>query len=211
MDLEFAGKVIALTGASRGTCLAIAERLAAEGAAVAIAARSAQELADAHAVIEGQGLKGGLGGRCLAYACDLAVPGEAAAFITSVIEIFGRLDGLVCNGGMALKGGADREAWQAELALNVGHAVEAIEAAAPVMHATGSILLVAGAERDSEPWPLAGARAALAEAARHFGKELADQEIRVNQLVAVGSFFADSAAFLLSARAGGITGTTVSA
>lgn len=201
MNLEFAGKVIALTGASRGVCLAIAERLAVEGAAVAIAARSAQELAEAHAVIEGHG------GRCLAYACDLAVPGEAAAFIASVIEIFGRIDGLVCNGGMALADGADREGWQAELALNVGHAVETIEAAAPAMATPGSILLVARADEPmAEAWPAAGARAALAEAARHFSRELAPRRIRVNQLLAKGQSFADSAVFLLSSHSGEISG-----
>ena len=203
MDLEFAGKVIAVTGASRGVGLAIAERLAAEGAAVAIAARSAPELADAHAVIEGHG------GRCLAYACDLAVPGEAAAFVASVVEIFGRLDGLVCNGTMATKGGADREAWQAELALNVGHAVEAVEAAGPLLRASSAVLLVAGAERKGEPWPAAGVRGALAEAARHFSDEFAAQDIRVNQLLSGGQAFADTAAFLLSARSADINGTTL--
>ncbi len=206
MDLEFAGKVIALTGASRGTCLAIAERLAAEGAAVAIAARSAPELAEAHAVIEGHG------GRCLAYACDLAVPGEAAAFIASVIEIFGRLDGLVCNGGMAPKGEADREAWQAELALNVGHAVEAIEAAAPVMHASSAILLISGGpQEEGDVWSITAARATLTEAAAHFARALAAQHLRVNQLTARTPTFAESAVFLLSARADGITGSAISA
>ncbi|CAM5777090.1 hypothetical protein LMIY3S_05861 [Labrys miyagiensis] len=203
MDLEFAGKVFALTGASRGVCLAIAERLAAEGAAVAIAARSAQELADAHGVIEGHG------GRCLAYACDLSVPGEAAAFVAGVVEIFGRLDGLVCNGAIALKSGPDRDMWQAGLALNVGHAVEAIEAAAPLMHASSSILLVAGAERKGEAWPSAGIRGALAETARHFSDEFASQDIRVNQVLAGTPAFADIAAFLLSSRAADVRGTTL--
>jgi NAD(P)-dependent dehydrogenase (short-subunit alcohol dehydrogenase family) len=205
MDLEFSGKVIALTGASRGPCLAIAARLAAEGAAVAIAARSALELADAHVVIEGHG------GRCLAYACDLAVAGEAAAFIDSVLGIFGRLDGLVCNGGMSSTGGEGREAWAAGLALNVGHAVEAIEAAAPVMHAVSSVVLLAHAKADEEPWPIASSREALAEAARYLGRALAGQHLRVNQLTPRTPTFADSAVFLLSARSEGITGTAISA
>jgi NAD(P)-dependent dehydrogenase (short-subunit alcohol dehydrogenase family) len=200
MDLEFTGKVIALTGASRGVGLAIAERLVAEGAAVAISALSAQELAEAHGVIEGHG------GRCLAYACDLAVPGEAAAFIASVVEIFGRLDGLVCNATMATKSEGDREAWQAEMALNVGHAIEAIEAAAPLMHASGSIVLLASGEKRGELWPVAGVRGALAEAARHFSGELAAQDIRVVQLLDSGEGVADAAAFLLSTHSAAIRG-----
>ncbi len=191
MDLEFAGKVIALTGASRGVGRAIAERLASEGAAVAIAARSAQELADAHAAIEGHG------GRCLAYACDLSVPGEAAAFIAAVVEIFGRLDGLVCNTTMAAGEGQEREAWQAELALNLGHGVEALEAAQTVLAPTGSVLFVVGADADG--WPQAACRAGLAAAA-------AGRALRVNLIGRKSEALADSAAFLLSVRAGGIRG-----
>ncbi|MGO4335142.1 SDR family NAD(P)-dependent oxidoreductase [Labrys sp. KB_33_2] len=191
MDLEFAGKVIAVTGASRGVGRAIAERLAAEGAAVAIAARSAQELADAHAAIEGHG------GRCLAYACDLSVAGEAAAFIGAVIEIFGRLDGLVCNATMATGQGQEREAWQAELALNLGHGVEALDAVLPVLAPTGSMLFIVGADADS--WPQAACRAGLAAAAERHA-------VRVNLIGRKSEALADSAAFLLSQRAEGIKG-----
>jgi NAD(P)-dependent dehydrogenase (short-subunit alcohol dehydrogenase family) len=203
MDLEFTGKVIAVTGASRGPGFLVAERLAAEGAAVAIAARSASELANAHAAIEGHG------GRCLAYACDLAVPGEAAAFIASIVEIYGRLDGLVCNGGLTLKAGAGREAWQVDLALNIGHAVEALEAAAPVMTAPGSILLLSAGREES--WLEAAARGALGQAARRFSADLAPRQVRVNLLVPRGQDFADTAAFLLSPRSGGVTGEVIGA
>lgn len=196
MDLELAGKVIALTGASRGVGRAIAERLAAEGAAVAIAARSAQELAEAHAVIEGHG------GRCLAYACDLSVAGEAAAFIAAVIEIFGRLDGLVCNATMAAGQGPEqksreREAWQAELALNLGHGIEALEAALPVLAPTGSMLFVVGGGDDG--WSQAACRAGLAAAAER-------RAARVNLIDRKSEALADSAAFLLSVRAEAIKG-----
>ncbi|MBP0581385.1 SDR family NAD(P)-dependent oxidoreductase [Labrys sp. LIt4] len=195
MDLELAGKVIALTGASRGVGRAIAERLAAEGAAVAIAARSAQELAEAHAVIEGHG------GRCLAYACDLAVPGEAAAFVGAVIEIFGRLDGLVCNTTMAAGQGQEREARQAELALNLGHGIEALQAALPVLAPGGSVLFVVGGGDDA--WPQAACRAGLAAAA---ARSAADHGVRINLLGRGSEALAESAAFLLSARAEGIKG-----
>lgn len=194
MDLEFAGKVIALTGASRGVGRAIAERLAAEGAAVAIAARSAQELAEAHAVIEGHG------GRCLAYACDLSVPGEAAAFIAAVVEIFGRLDGLVCNATMAAGEGQERPAWQAELALNLGHGVEALEAALPVLAPAGSVLFVV----DADGWPQAACRAGLAAAAQRHA-------VRVNLIGRKSEALADGAAFLLSARAEAIKGAVLEA
>jgi len=203
MDLGLAGKVIAVTGASRGLGLKVAERLAAEGAAVAIAARSAGELAEAHAAIEAHG------GRCLAYACDLAVPGEAAAFLASVTGIFGRLDGLVCNGAMAFGAGEERETWQAALALNIGHAAEAVDAAAPVMGAAGSIVLLAGGGED---WPADAAKAALEAMARRFSAALAPRNIRINLLASAADDavpVADAAAFLLSVRAGRITGSVL--
>lgn len=198
MDLEFAGKVVALTGASRGVGRAIAERLAAEGAAVAIAARSAQELAEAHAVIEGHG------GRCLAYACDLSVPGEAAAFIAAVIEIFGRLDGLVCNATMAAgleREGQEREASQAGLALNLGHAAEALQAALPVLTAPGSIVLVA--PKSGDDWPGAACRGGLEALVRHFSGKAGG---RINLIGRDSAVLADSVAFLLSVRAVAIDG-----
>lgn len=200
MDLEFAGKVIAVTGASRGVGLMIAERLAAEGAAVAIAARSAQELAQAHATIEGHG------GRCLAYACDLSVPGEAAAFIAAVTEIFGRLDGLVCNAAMASGQMTGREAWQGELALNLGHAVEALEAALPVLASPGSVVLVAPKSRDD--WALATCRGGLEAVIRHFVGKASG---RINLIGKDAEGLADSVAFLLSVRAAAIDGTVLGA
>lgn len=203
MDLELAGKVIALTGASRGVGRAIAERLAAEGAAVAIAARSAQELADAHAVIEGHG------GRCLAYACDLSVPGEAAAFIGAVTEIFGRLDGLVCNATMAAgqgREGQEREAWQAELALNLGHAVEAVEAVLPALASPGAIVLVA--PKSGNDWPATACRGGLEAVIGHFASKAAG---RINLIGKDAEALADSVAFLLSARAVAINGAMLGA
>ena len=75
-----------------------------------------------------------MGGHCLAYACDLATPGEAAAFVEACVETFGRLDGLVCNPVVAAGGGAPAAPAPGaggRLPAGLLHAIEALEAAAP--------------------------------------------------------------------------------
>lgn len=92
------GRVAIITGASRGIGAAIARRFAAEGAKVAIVARTAEP---------GGALLGSLvetaqqirdaGGECLMIQCDLADPVDRARIVTETVAHFGRLDILVNN------------------------------------------------------------------------------------------------------------------
>ena len=55
MDLELAGKTILITGGTDGLGLALATRLASEGAAVAVCGRDEERLRAAEAAVRGVG------------------------------------------------------------------------------------------------------------------------------------------------------------
>ena len=96
------GRVALVTGASRGIGAAIAERLASEGAAVALVARSL----DAHPHLPGS-LRENVekleksGARAVAIQADLSDPDSRAAIHGKVVESLGEVDILVNNAAAA--------------------------------------------------------------------------------------------------------------
>lgn len=94
MDLGLRGKVALVAAASRGLGRAIANELAAEGAALAICSRDAAAIEAA-----GRTLAADHGGEVLARAADVTRAGDIAALVDAALERFGRVDILVTNTG----------------------------------------------------------------------------------------------------------------
>jgi len=113
MDLGIKGKTAVVTGGSRGIGFAIAQRLLAEGATVAICARNRERLESAERRLREMG-----GGPVFALAADTSERSSREALVDSVLERTGRIDILVNNAGTHVRATVDdmtEEQLQAQL------------------------------------------------------------------------------------------------
>jgi NAD(P)-dependent dehydrogenase (short-subunit alcohol dehydrogenase family) len=91
-DLD--GKVVVITGGSRGLGLVLARELVAHGARVAICARDANELARAKADLEHRG------GEVFTMTCDVTDRDDIQRLVATVRDELGPIDVLVNNAGV---------------------------------------------------------------------------------------------------------------
>ena len=203
VELELAGKVAVVTGASRGIGLAVTRALVAEGArVVAGARRSSPELDELAA-----------GGQVEVVAVDLADPGGPAALVERAGE---RVDVLVNNVGVApvRTGGflsITDDDWAATLNLTLLSAVRAVRAVVPRMLEHGGAIVTIGSVNAvlADPGVLdySAAKAALASVSKSLSKELGPQGIRVNMVapgpVATALWLGDGGVAQSFAAAGG--------
>lgn len=148
---EFEGKVVVISGGSRGIGRAIAVAFAREGAQTVLAATSAANLADAAKAVAAAG-----GPAPLTIAGDLRTLAGCEAMFAKVNEQFQRCDILVNNAG-ATKGGKFFEqpddAWADGFALKFHAAVRLTRLFWPLLKAAhGSIInIIGGAARTPGP------------------------------------------------------------
>ncbi|MEO0939393.1 MAG: SDR family NAD(P)-dependent oxidoreductase [Pseudomonadota bacterium] len=130
--MTMTGKTVLITGASRGIGAAAARAFAAQGANVALTARSVDALAE---------LAGEIGEQALALPCDVADAGAVAAAVAATVDRFGRLDVLIGNAGsvepIAHLADADPAAWGHVIDVNLKGIFYGMHAALPVMQKAG--------------------------------------------------------------------------
>jgi NAD(P)-dependent dehydrogenase (short-subunit alcohol dehydrogenase family) len=183
MDLGLDEHVIVVTGATSGVGLATARVLVAEGAVVGICARDQLRL-DAVA----SELTAAAPGRVEAVRADVRSSDEVDAFLTTVAERFGRIDGLVNNAGgsrMSTFATTTDDDWRDELDLKFSSVLNPVRAALPWLERAPHPAIVninAILARQPEPRLVAtsAARAGVLNLSRSLATELAP--IRVNSV-----------------------------
>jgi NADP-dependent 3-hydroxy acid dehydrogenase YdfG len=138
MTSRLEGKVALVTGASSGIGEATAIALAAEGAAVAIAARRTDRLEALKSKLEGDGA------RVLAVELDVTQEPSANAAVEQTVAQLGRLDIVINNAGVMLLGpivDADTEDWRRMINTNVLGLMYVTHAALPHLLKDGGDLV----------------------------------------------------------------------
>ena len=185
LDLELKGKVAIITGGSDGLGRAAAERLAAEGAKVAICARRKEHLEKAAAEI-----RASTGGEVLAQPADVSRAPDIEAFVKAVVDRWGGVDILLNNAGTSNANAfeaVDDATWQADFDLKVMGAVRFCRLVIPQMKRRGggqivNVTIVGGKAPAARALPTTLSRAAGINLTKSLANEYAADGIRVNTI-----------------------------
>jgi 3-oxoacyl-[acyl-carrier protein] reductase len=187
MDLELIGKLVLVSGGSRGIGLAIAQQFAQEGCSVIISARHLPGLEAAQKSI---------GASCAIYQADAVNASACAELITQIEKHRGKLDILVTcagSGASVPPGEETAQEWQRVMATNLFSATNMIEAATPLLakSAPANIVCISsicGREALGAPVTYSAAKSALDATVKNLSRPLAGRAIRINA-VSPGNIF----------------------
>jgi short-subunit dehydrogenase len=130
--IDFAGRTVLLSGASRGLGLELARGFAAEGANVVLMARDQERLNDAFLELEAYGARASI------RQCDVTDRAEARRTVSSVIDQFGAIDVLINNAGIIQVGPAENmqlEDYNQAMAIHFSAPLSLMEEVIPHMRA----------------------------------------------------------------------------
>jgi NAD(P)-dependent dehydrogenase (short-subunit alcohol dehydrogenase family) len=171
---------IIITGASRGLGAAIARTAARMGANVALSARTAGALER-----ETQAIRT-VGGQAIAIPGDVSLEADCHEIVQQTLQAFGRIDGLVNNGGVIEPIGPIADTppheWERSWAVNVLGAVALIRLALPSLRQAGGRVINISSGAASNPIPGWGAYASAKAALDHLTRILAGEEPAVTAI-----------------------------
>ncbi|MCG8563460.1 MAG: SDR family oxidoreductase [Desulfobacterales bacterium] len=183
-EFNLEGRKAVITGASRGIGLAVAKKLAQQGAHCILVSRKIEGLEAAVEEIRGTG------GSAQAMACHTGYPDRIQEMFAAIAKEHGRLDILVNNAAANPHFGemltADAGIWDKVLDVNLKGPFFMTQAAVPLMKERGAIVNVSSVNA-VKPGLFQGvysaSKAALINMTQTLARELAPRGIRVNALL----------------------------
>ncbi len=183
MELGLTGKIVLITGASRGIGRAIAAAFASEGCHLAIAARGQEALESAAQELRTQGVQ------VLAVPVDLTRAEDCKLLVAQTLQRFGRIDVLVQNAGGASGAGfldTTDEQWTQAVNLNIMATARLCRLVIPPMREQGggSIITISSIYgREAGGRAVYNAtKAAVISLTKALSREFARDNIRVNSI-----------------------------
>lgn len=181
-SIKLDGKVALVTGGSRGIGAAIARRLAAEGAAVALTyVNGAEKAAQVVAEIEKAG------GRAIAIRADNRQAEAIEQAVGKTVETFGKLDILVNSAGIwhaAPLADTSVADFDEVMSVNLRAPFVAVRAAAGHLGEGGRIISIGSNLAELVPWPgislYSASKAALIGLTKGLARDLGPRGITVN-------------------------------
>jgi NAD(P)-dependent dehydrogenase (short-subunit alcohol dehydrogenase family) len=179
-QLDFRNRTAVITGGAAGIGLAIAQRLAASGASLALWDRDAAAL---------EAAKAALPGGAITHALDVADGDAVERAAEAAASALGRIDVLVCSAGITgpnvTTWDYPPDAWRKVMDVNVNGLFYCNRAVVPVMLKNDygrivNIASVAGKEGNPNASAYSTSKAAVIGLTKSLGKELAKTGIRVN-------------------------------
>lgn len=200
--IDLSGKVVLISGGSRGIGAAVARLMAKAGAVVALTyeARKKDAQRTAHQIA-------GAGGECLIIQADVSKSIDVRSAVKTVLDHFGRIDVLVNNAGIwkrGIMGAMTEEQWDETIDINLKGTFLLCNAVVPVMtkQREGKIINIAStAGQRGEPYysHYAASKGGMIAFTKAIAAELAPSNIIVN-CVSPGWVDTDMTAHALSDR-----------
>lgn len=185
LELGLDGKIAIVTGGSEGLGRAAAERLAREGARVAICARRKDVLERA-----ADEIRAASGGEVMAHPADVSRAADVEGLVQAVVARWGGVDILLNNAGTSAAAPfaeVDDAAWQADWDLKLMGAVRCARLVIPHMRRRGggsivNVTTVGGKAPAARALPTTVTRAAGINLTKALANEYAADRIRVNTI-----------------------------
>lgn len=184
VDLGLKGRVGLVAAASKGLGFGVAQALAREGASLSICSRTEAEVHAAACKLNEE-----TGSEIQGTVCDMRDDASIRSWVSATLDRFGKIDAVLVNAGgppAGLLRDFTDDQWQAAFELTLLSTVRLVRAVLPHL-SRGSAILTVTSSSIKEPIPRLGLstvmRAGVAGFVKTLADELADEGIRVNNLL----------------------------